>query len=41
MVLLSGAIVGVSYVTPELHFRFGIILNAIYGMHQPNMNLKT
>jgi hypothetical protein len=41
MVRLSGIVVGVSYVTPELHSRFGVAFNAIYGMHQPSMNLKT
>jgi hypothetical protein len=41
MMLFGGAVVGVSYDTPELHSRFGVSFNAIYGMHQPSMNLKT
>jgi hypothetical protein len=40
-VLLGGAVVGVSYGTPELHSRFRVVFNAIYGMHQSSMNLKT
>jgi hypothetical protein len=36
-----GDVVGVSYGTPELLSRFGVAFNAIYGMHQPSMNLKT
>jgi hypothetical protein len=38
---ISGAIVGVSYGTLELHSRLGVAFNAIYRMHQPSMNLKT
>jgi hypothetical protein len=37
----SVVVVGVSYDTPEHHSRFGVAFNAIYGMHQPNMNLRT
>jgi hypothetical protein len=40
MLLLGGVVVGVSYGTIELHSRFEIAFNAIYGMHQPSMNLK-
>jgi hypothetical protein len=40
-VCLGGAVIGVTYDTPELHFRFGVAFNAIYGMHQSSMNLKT
>jgi hypothetical protein len=40
-VRIGGAVVGVSYVTPELHSRFGVAFNEIHGMHQPSMNLKT
>jgi hypothetical protein len=39
-VLLDGAVVGVSYDTPELHSRFGVTFIAIYGVHQPSMNMK-
>jgi hypothetical protein len=38
---LGGVIVGVKYATPELHSRFEVAFNAIYGIHQPSMNLKT
>jgi hypothetical protein len=41
MVLLGVAVIGVSYGTSKLHSRFGVAFNAIYGMHQPSMNLKT
>jgi hypothetical protein len=41
MVLIGGSVVGVSYGTPELHSRFGVAFNAIHGMYQPSMNLKT
>jgi hypothetical protein len=41
MVQIGGAVIGVSYGTPELHFRLGIVFNAIHGMLQPNMNMKT
>jgi hypothetical protein len=40
MVQIGGAVIGVSYGTPELHFRLGIAFNAINGMHQPSTNLK-
>jgi hypothetical protein len=40
-VCLGVVVVGDSYDTPELHSRFGVAFNAIYGMHQPSMNLKT
>jgi hypothetical protein len=40
MVHVYGAIVGVSYDTPKLHFKFDIAFNAIYEMHQSSMNLK-
>jgi hypothetical protein len=40
VVFLGGAVVGVSYGTIELHFRFEVAFNAIYGIHQPSMNLK-
>jgi hypothetical protein len=40
-VCLGGVVVGDSYDTPELHSRFGVAFNAIYGMHQPSINLKT
>jgi hypothetical protein len=39
--LLGGVVLEVSYGTPEVHCRFGVAFNAIYGMHQPSMNLKT
>jgi hypothetical protein len=39
-VRLGGAVVGVNYGTPELHSRFEVVFNTIYGMHQPSMNLK-
>jgi hypothetical protein len=38
---LGGVVVGVSYATTELHSRLGVAFNAIYGMHQPSINLKT
>jgi hypothetical protein len=38
---ISGDVVGVSYDTPELHSRLDIAFNAIHGIHQSNMNLKT
>jgi hypothetical protein len=41
IMLLGGAVIGVNYDTPELHFRFRVTFNTIYGMHQPSMNLKT
>jgi uncharacterized membrane protein len=41
MVLLIGAVVGVSYATPELYSRFRVSFNVIYGMYQSSMNLKT
>jgi hypothetical protein len=40
-VRVSGAIVGVSYDTPELRSRLDVGFNAIHIMHQSNMNLKT
>jgi hypothetical protein len=40
-VLLGGAVVVASYDISELHSRFRVVFNVIYGMHQPNMNLKT
>jgi hypothetical protein len=40
-VRLGVVVIGVSYGTPELHSRFRVAFNAIYGMHQPSMNLKT
>jgi hypothetical protein len=40
-VLIDGAIVGVSYVTAELHSKFRVAFNAIHGIHQPSINLKT
>jgi hypothetical protein len=40
MVQIGGAVIGVGYGTPELHFRLGIAFNAINEMHQPSMNLK-
>jgi hypothetical protein len=41
MVRIGGVVVGVNYDTLELHSRLGIAFNAINGMHQPSMNLKT
>jgi hypothetical protein len=41
IVLLGGTVVGVSYDTSELHSRFRVAFNTIYGMHQLSMNLKT
>jgi hypothetical protein len=41
MVRVGGAVVEVSYDTPELRSRLDIAFNAIHGMHQPSMNLKT
>jgi hypothetical protein len=41
MVRLSGAVVGVSYDTIELHSRFRVAFNAIYEIRQPSINLKT
>jgi hypothetical protein len=41
MVWFGGAIVGVSYDTPELQSKLVVVFNAIHGMHQPGMNLKT
>jgi hypothetical protein len=38
---IDGAVVGVNYDTPEFRSRLGIAFNAIHGMHQPSMNLKT
>jgi hypothetical protein len=38
---LGVVVVVVSYATPELHSRLGVTFNAIYEMHQPNINLKT
>jgi hypothetical protein len=38
---IAGAVVGVSYDTSELCFRFDVVFDAIHGMHQPSMNLKT
>jgi hypothetical protein len=38
---LNGAVVEVSYGTPELHSKFGVDFNAIYEIHQSSMNLKT
>jgi hypothetical protein len=38
---IGGAVVGVRYGTPELHFRLDVAFNAIHEMHQPSMNLKT
>jgi hypothetical protein len=38
---LGGGVVVVCYDTPELHFIIGVAFNAIYGMHQTSMNLKT
>jgi hypothetical protein len=40
-VRLGVVVVRVSYGTPELYSRFGVAFNAIYGMHQPSINLKT
>jgi hypothetical protein len=36
-----GGVVGVSNGTPKLRYRLGVALNAIHGMHQPSVNLKT
>jgi hypothetical protein len=41
MVWIGGAIVGVSYGSPEFRSRLGVAFNAIHRMHQPSMNLKT
>jgi hypothetical protein len=40
-VCVGGVVVGVTYDTPELHFRLGIAFNAIHKTQQPSMNLKT
>jgi hypothetical protein len=40
MVRLGGAVVDVTYDTPELYSRIGVAFNAIHIMHQPNMNQK-
>jgi hypothetical protein len=40
-VRIGGAVVDVSYNTPELHFTFGVAFNAIHGMYQSSINLKT
>jgi hypothetical protein len=40
MVQLDGTVIGVSYGTLELRSRLGVVFNAIYGIHQPGMNLK-
>jgi hypothetical protein len=39
-VRVGGAVVGVSYDTPELYSKLDVALNAIHRMHQPSMNLK-
>jgi hypothetical protein len=41
MVWIGGTVVGVSYDIPQLRSRLGVDFNAVYTMHQPNMNLKT
>jgi hypothetical protein len=41
MVRISGAVVGVSYDTQELGSRLDVVFNAIHGIHQSSMNLKT
>jgi hypothetical protein len=41
MMRLGGAVVGVSYGTPELRSMLSVVVNAIHEMHQPSMNLKT
>jgi hypothetical protein len=38
-VRLDSVVVGVSYGTSELHSRLGVAFYAIYGVHQPSMNL--
>jgi hypothetical protein len=38
---LGVVVVGVGYDTLELHSRFEVDFNTIYGMHQPSKNLKT
>jgi hypothetical protein len=40
MVRVSGAIVGVSYVTLELRSRLDVAFDVIYGIHQSSINLK-
>jgi hypothetical protein len=40
MVCVGGAVLGVSYSTPELHSRLGVAIDAIHVMHQPSMDLK-
>jgi hypothetical protein len=39
-VCVSGAVVGVSYGTPELYSRLGVAFDRIHEMHQPSMILK-
>jgi hypothetical protein len=40
MMRIGGAVVEVSYDTPELYSRLGVAFNTIHGMHQPSMDLK-
>jgi hypothetical protein len=40
MMHISGAVVGVSYGTSELHSRLSVAFNTIHRMYQPIMNLK-
>jgi hypothetical protein len=40
-VQISGAVVGVSYDTSKFYSKLDVAFNAIHGIHQPNMNLKT
>jgi hypothetical protein len=40
MMHISGAVVGVSYGTLELHSRLSVAFDTIHRMYQPSMNLK-
>jgi hypothetical protein len=40
MVRASGAVVRVSYVTPELRSRLDVAFDAIHGIHPSSINLK-
>jgi hypothetical protein len=37
---VSGAVIGVSYDTPELRSRLLVAFDTIHRMHQPSMNMK-
>jgi hypothetical protein len=40
MVCVGGAIVGVSYGTPEICSKLSVAFNAIHGMYQQSMNME-